>query len=107
MLKASSRIGVSATTVALRGLWPTSAISPTIEPGPIVGDVLPAREHAGLPVDHEEALRAHVALVHEDRAGLGVDRLAESGDRGDVGLVHVGEERQAAKVFDHRLVDLV
>ena len=67
MLKASSRIGVSATTLRVAGLWPTSAISPTIDPGPIVGDVLPAGEHAGVAVDHEEALGAHVALVHEDR----------------------------------------
>ena len=35
MLKASSCIGVCATTLALRGLWPTRAISPTIEPGPM------------------------------------------------------------------------
>ena len=67
MLKASSRIGVSAITVALRGLWPISAISPTIDPEPIVGDVLAAGEDAGLALEHEEALDADVALVDEDR----------------------------------------
>ena len=58
-------------------------------------------------VDHEEALGADVALVHEHGAGLGVDGLADLGDPGDVALVDVGEERQPAEVVDHRLVDLV
>ena len=49
-------------------------------PGADVGDVLTARVHAGVAGDHEEALGADVALVHEDGAGLGVDRLADLGD---------------------------
>ena len=57
------------------------------------GDVLPTREHAGLARDHEEALGAHVALVHEDGAGFGVDGLSEGRDLRDVALVHVGEQR--------------
>ena len=69
--------------------------------------MLPAREHAGLAHDDEEALGAHVALVHEDGAGLGVDGLAEGLDLRNVALVHVGEQREATEILDHRLVDLV
>ena len=103
MLKASSRIGDSATTLALRGLWPTSAISPTIDPGPMAAMCCPPENTPAWPVDHEEALGAHVALVHEDGAGLGVDGLAERGDLATSRLVHVGEQRQTTEVLDHRL----
>ena len=79
MSNASRRIGVWATTVALRGLCPMSAISPTTDPGPDGGDVRGRREDAGLALEHEEALDADVALVDEDGSGLGVDRLPERG----------------------------
>ena len=81
---------------------------PDDRPGPIVGDVLAAERHAGLTVDHEEALGAHVALVHEDRrpaprrpARRVAAIVATSGS------CTLAKSAQAAKVFDHLLIDLV
>ena len=59
------------------------------------------------PVDDEEALRADVALVHEDGTGLRVDGLTDLGDPEDVALVDVGEDRKPAEAVEDRLVDLV
>ena len=63
-----SFIGVSATTVALRGLCSTSAISPTIEPGPEVATCSPRDVDAGLALEDHVALLAHPALVDQHRA---------------------------------------
>src|SRR5690606_31668487 len=64
------------------------------------GHVVVAAEHAGLALQHEEALGADVALLDEVGAGLGLHRLTELGDPVEVGVVQLGEEREVAKVVD-------
>ncbi len=72
----------------------------------MVATCCPALRTAASPVEHEEALGAHVALVDEQGPDLGVHDLAQGGDLLDVGLVHVGQEREAAEIVDDRLIDL-
>ena len=72
-------------TVALRGLWPISAISPTTAPAPIVATCSPPLDDARLALEHEEALDPDVALVDQDGAGLGIDGLTEGGDPRELG----------------------
>ena len=61
----TSSMSVSATTVALRGAFSSSASSPNASPGPRVATLRPVAGHPGLPVEDHEELVAGLALGDE------------------------------------------
>ena len=64
-------------TVALRGRCSTSAISPTMDPGPFVATCSPDDVDPGRALEDDEALEPDPALVDEDRALLGHDLVGQ------------------------------
>ena len=97
---ASTRSGVDAITVAVRGDRERSAISPTKLPVAEMRDAATAAADVDLALDHDVELARGLAFADQLRARV---ELALDGDRGDAPQVALGaqlEQRQAAKQLD-------
>ena len=105
MSNANSRIGVSATTVALRGRCSTKRHLADHHSGAYRGDVLAAGVHAGLTLENDVALLPHPPLVDEHRARLGLDVVGQFRDTLQLVVAEAVEERDPAELLGavHRL----
>ena len=66
--RTATSIAVEAVTVATRGPWSRSAISPKKSPGAERGDVVAADLHVGLAVEDDVELATRLSLAGEDLA---------------------------------------
>ena len=87
--------GVTAVTVALRGAFESSAISPTKLPGPSVATFRPLRVDVDLALDDDEELAAALTLLDQHLAVTEVELVCDLRDALQVLLRAVLEQRRA------------
>jgi len=92
----SARTGELALTVAVRGAWCTSAISPKKSPA-VLQDV-------GRTVDEDEELSPDPPLPSQLFPFLEVDLVGDAADRGEVTLRTLCEQRYSPQQVDLRIL---
>jgi hypothetical protein len=83
---------VVATTVALRTVWSSRAISPAIEPAPTMPMGRRRAEHRRRAVEGDEALPGARALAGQGATGCHLDGDSEPVDAGELVVRASGEE---------------
>ena len=91
----SARTGDVAATVAVRGAWWMSAISPKKSPPSSEFTFLPVLDDVGGALDEHEELAAGRALAGQLLALLEVDLVRDAADQGQLLLGAFGEQRRA------------
>ena len=95
-----ARIGELAVTVAVRGMCETSAISPKKSPAPSWATFSPSRTTSADPSIEDDELVTSLALARQHLALGEVDLVRQPGNRGQLGLGAMTEERNLLDRLD-------
>ena len=100
----SARTGELALTVAVRGAWCTSAISPKKSPAFSERDLAVVLQDVGGPVDEDEELSPDPPLPSQLFPFLEVDLVGDAADRAEVALRTLCEQRYSSQQVDLRVL---